>query len=162
MCGGGSSALWGGYLGHVAGEKVEAGLLITRMGGADLFTNVGGVPPNNAEIATTDRSRTFVLGEVLYHFARGEQVRPFLGAAFGRFINAFTTTCRPVSCEQLWPLVVHGGRETTVHTDIAVVAGLSVKVAERIRIRTGARIHNIAAESLSTTEFFVEAGYRVK
>jgi hypothetical protein len=57
---------------------------------------------------------------------------------------------------------VDAGRKSSVHTNVAIVAGLSVNVAAPIRIRTGARLHNFAAESLSTSEFFLEAAYRIR
>lgn len=162
ICGGGSSGLWGGYLSLIAVDKVEIGIWTARLGGDDRSLSLGRFPPDQTEIAITDRSRTFFLGQVIYHFARGERVRPLLGAAFGRFVNASTTICRPVECEQLRPLAVQAGRVRTTHRDLAVVAGLSVNVAERIRIRAGGRFHNFAAESLSTSELFAEAGYRFR
>ena len=118
--------------------------------------------PARVDLAFVDRSRTLLLSRFLYHFSRGERVRPLLGVGVGELIDRQNFVCQPSGCESLVPLLVaqRVGPESSSHLDLAFIAGASIRATNRVRLRFGIQLHDFAFESLSTTAWFAETGVR--
>ena len=52
------------------------------------------------------------------------------------------------------------GRHSRSIGNITLVAGISGRLKNTVRLRAGVRLHNFAGEENATTEVFVAAGYR--
>ena len=114
------------------------------------------------DVASRNRSRRILNGDVLYHFQRGRPVRILLGLGFGRRWDLSTETCTPAGCERIMAILSSGGSFLPgAHRDIAIVTGLSSRVRQRVEIRGGVRLHNFAGEGTSTAELFIATGYRL-
>ena len=173
LCGAGWLVLSGAYLSWMAQDRVEIGIQVANAGKRSYDYNFARDdysrsfltvpnPPAHVEVAFLDRSRTFLLSRFIYHFMPGERVRPLLGAEVGGLIDKQNIVCQPSGCEALLPILVghRVGHESSRNLDLGFVAGVSVRVTDRLRMRFGLQLHNFAGEELSTTAWFAETGYR--
>jgi hypothetical protein len=176
LCGGGAHILSGVYLSWMVDDRFEIGVQDARTGGRPDRYSIGRgdnkfngqifdlVPnaPARVDVAFVDRSRTFLVSRFLYHFLRGERVRPLLGVEVGQLIDRQNLACQPSGCESLVPLLVgqRVGQESSSHLDLAFIAGASIRATNRVRLRFGIQLHDFAFESLSTTAWFAETGFR--
>ena len=113
------------------------------------------------EFAITDRARTIAHGEVIWHFRRGKRARPMLGIGVGGYRDSQLVTCEPAGCEpRLGINGLDGGRSVESHRDTSIVAGVSVLLSSRLRVRGGWRYHNPFRDELALSELFVGAGLR--
>ena len=177
LCGGGAHVLSGVYLSLMVDDKVEIGVQDARIGGRSYEYSIGRddnqynrqkfemVPnaPARIDLAFVDRSRTLLVSRFLYHFWRGQRVRPLLGAEVGQLIDRQNVVCQPSPlCESLVPLLVASrvGQESSYHSDFGFIAGASIRATNRVRLRFGIQLHDFAFEDLSTTVWFTETGFR--
>ena len=172
LCGGGAHVLSGVYLSLMVNDQIEIGGQLARTGGpSEEFSIYRDDPPSNRQIfgfdkvpnaparvdlASVDQSRTFLVTRFLYHFLPGERVRPILGAEIGQFIDRRTLVCQPFPCESIFPV----RQERSHHQDVALIAGASLLATNRVRLRFGIQLHDVAFESLSTSVWFAETGFR--
>ena len=163
---------------HVSGwwlSRVETGLRVawlklpTRIGGATYYygceIGTGGrcQPTGSLQVLFERTSpRTFVGGQILYHFRHGKQWRPFAGVAFGGIRDTEFRRCEVAGCqEQLPGLQSALGSRTEWHADpLSPAAGVSTTVGKRVIIRGGVQFHRPFGEELSLLETFVGIGYR--
>lgn len=109
----------------------------------------------------TDRTRFMVQADAIWHFRRGEVLRPFVGFGIGGYRNQMTVSCAPPGCEPLLGRAgLSAGTEREWHSDEAIVAGVSVLAMPRLRVRAGLRYHNPLRDELALSEWFVGVGYR--
>ena len=157
VCGGGTHPLVAGHASWWAADRIE---LTARIGRTVLpsrsFTQTF---PFDVDVAITDRARDYVSGLFVYHFRRGESVRPMLGFGAGAFAFVDQVTCQPLDCESV-PGLPPSGSSRRWQRDVIFTAGLSGIIRERWVWRGGVITHQFAAEHHSTVETFVGIGYR--
>jgi Outer membrane protein beta-barrel domain len=113
------------------------------------------------DVAVRDRSRRILSAEAIYHFTRGRPFRAFLGGGFGQRSDRGVQTCAPAGCELVMPILSSPiGRHARAFSNTTIIAGLSGRLSRRLYLRGGLRLHNIAGEESSTTEWFIGASYR--
>ena len=172
LCGGGAHILSGVYLSLMVDDRIEIGGQVAKTGGkSEEFRIYRDDPPWNrqmfgfdrvpnaparVDLAWVDQSRTFLVTRFLYHFLPGDRVRPVLGADFGQFIDRRTLVCQPSPCKSIFPV----RQESSHHQDLGFIAGASIRATNRVRLRFGIQLHDFALESLSTSAWFAETGFR--
>ena len=113
------------------------------------------------DVMVSNRRRTLLSAETLYHFRRGHSVRPLFGLGFGAMSDRSSETCTPQACERLMPILTAASvRRDGQRINVSIVAGVSGRINEVLQIRGGLRFHNFGGEEVSTTEVFIAAGYR--
>ena len=141
------------------GDRVEVGARVIWFQLSDLSPTLTGPP--TVDFAVTDRERTIAQGEVIWHFRRGKRVRPLLGFGVGRYWRRQVSSCSPQGCETALGPGYSFGSTKTSDSDQAIVAGLSVLLNPRVRLRGGWRYHNPFKDELAVPEFFLALGYRI-
>jgi hypothetical protein len=113
------------------------------------------------DVTVRDRRRRILSGDTIYHFGRGTMVRGLLGLGLGAARDRYVQACAPPGCERLMPTLSSPvGRNSTRLPNVTIIAGVSGRIGARLQVRGGIRLHNLAGENLSTSEFFTAAGYR--
>ena len=99
--------------------------------------------------------------DAIWHFRRGQVIRPFVGLGIGGFRNRETVSCTPPGCEpQLVRFGLTAGTQQEWHKDEAIIVGASALAGPRVRVRGGLRYHNPFRDELALSEWFVAVGYR--
>jgi hypothetical protein len=155
-CGTGTRPMPGAHASVWLGDRLEIAARAARVGLPDYRSS--SVFPNPVSYDVTDRSRAFLSGLLIYHYRRGQAVRPMLGLGYGAFARAERIRCEPVGCDAVFGPAE--GHQRTWMNDILVVAGLSGRVRDRWTLRGGVLTHRLFNDENSTIEFFAGAGYR--
>lgn len=146
------------------GGRLELGIRVAQGGLEDrTFTTSLNFDPgasDDVQVTLEGRSIRYFTGQAIYHFRRSHRVRPMVGVGVGTFVLPRTLRCEPIACESLPPFLV-ASREARYHFDIVLpIVGLAVQATPRIVVRGGWQPHNIGGEELSSTEWFIAAGWR--
>ena len=113
------------------------------------------------DVTNRKRSRQVWGGELLYHFAGGGRLGFVLGIGLGELSNWSVQSCAPAGCERvLAAMGSHLGRIGGTVGNLTGIVGLSGPAGCRLRVSGGVRLHNFAGENNSTTEAFLDAGWR--
>lgn len=113
------------------------------------------------DITSRNRSRQVWGGELLYHFAGVRRFGFVLGIGLGELSNRSVQSCTPAGCERV--LAAMGsplGRIGGTVGNLTGIFGLSGPAGRRVRVSGGVRLHNFAGENNSTTEAFLDTGWR--
>jgi hypothetical protein len=157
VCGGGNHPLVAAHASWWAADRIE---LMARIGRTVLpsrqFTHSF---PVEIDVSITDRARDYVSGLFIYHFRRGNNVRPMLGIGAGAFAFVDRVACQPVDCGSN-PGLPPSGSSRRWQEDILFSAGLSGVVRDRWIWRGGVITHAFARDHHSAIETFVGVGYR--
>jgi hypothetical protein len=140
------------------GDRVEVSGRVVWLRQPDLQGRTFVIEP--LEFAITDRRRSITQGEVIWHFRQGKRARPLLGIGFGRYRDTESVMCQPPGCElRLGISGLAAGVLRESHRDESIVAGLSVLLNQRFRVRGGWRYHNPLRDELALSELFLSVGY---
>jgi len=151
-------------------DRIETGVRVAWWpvpyphGSADYYVNCGDQGRSTCEPVqvSLDRGvspRRFVAAEVLYHYRRGERLRPFVGGGYGRMYTNEDVSCAIPGCEPLFDPTFPWGRRTSNAADPIVMGGVSYAVTRHLLARGVARLH-VGGEERTTLEAAVEVGLR--
>ena len=115
--------------------------------------------PHEVTFDVTGRSRDFFSALFIYHFRRGNRVRPFVGFGSGAYGHAQRVDCSPLRCASVPGLPPEGHRREWMR-DAILTTGASIHVTKRWNVRAGFLSHRFGNDENSTTEWLVGAGYR--
>lgn len=166
-CGGGSGlGLFGGYGSVWLTEQLEAQVRVTRFGLDELrhsFEVSGATPPMTVTVVTSNRSRTLLNGQLLYHFGRGP-LRPSVGVGVGRRRDRQRVACTTADCESV-PAPLRGGAPLGAQTlsgpNLPLSLGLHARLGARLVARVGLTHHNLVGDYLASTEWWAGIGLRL-
>jgi Outer membrane protein beta-barrel domain len=167
------SAMWAAHGSVWFDDRLELGVRVAFMPQPD-FTywiprddrfNAADDPVARAlpriDVTVSDRSRTLLSAETLYHFLRGHNVRPLFGLGLGVMNDRSADACTPQACERLMPILTAASFQNDGRrVNVSIIAGVSGRIREMVQIRGGMRFHNFGGEEVSTTEVFMTVGYR--
>src|SRR5687767_1083232 len=96
MCGGGTSPLVGAHASLWADDRIELSASVARVNRSSFdFEGEHLGMDNPVDYSVTDRSRDFISLMFVYHFLKGQPVRPMLGIGSGWYADAQRVTCQP-------------------------------------------------------------------
>lgn len=152
------------------GDRLETGVRMAWWpipspgGSAGYAVNCGDGRPSSCEwvYVNIDRvtPRQFIGAEVIYHFRRGQRLRPFVGGGYGRMDTSEDISCATPGCESLLSPDFPFGRRTSSATDPIAIGGVSYAITDHLLLRGSARFHRFGGEDLSTLETAVEVGVK--
>lgn len=150
-------------------DRIETGIRMAWWpvayphGSAVYYVNCGdGIPSTCAPVSIHLNSvtpRRFIAAEMRYHYRRGERLRPFVGAGYGRMDTSRDVSCAIPGCEPLLGPTFPWGRRTSSAPDPIIIGGVSYAITNHLLARGVTRLH-FGGEELTMLETAVELGFR--
>ncbi len=121
----------------------------------------GRFPPGLSRVTVFLEDRRLGYGTLqgIYHFRRGERLRPMLGLGLGSLYAPRTRRCIPAGCDAVLELLA-GPPKARATGDLVIMAGLNIRASSHLSVRLGFSSHNFAGESLSSEEWTTAISWR--